>query len=60
MHGVADFCEVFTTDDVRIPVKNVVGEVNAGWSLLAMATQGSSAAQRLWANRSRWAAWSNT
>ena len=38
MHGVADFCEVFY-DDVRIPLKNVVGEVNAGWSV-AMATLG--------------------
>jgi len=38
MHGVADFCEVFY-DDVRIPMKNVVGEVNDGWAV-AMATLG--------------------
>ncbi|MCW1931009.1 acyl-CoA dehydrogenase family protein [Pararhodobacter zhoushanensis] len=28
----ADFCEVFF-DDVRVPVKNVVGEINGGWAL---------------------------
>ncbi|WP_245902500.1 acyl-CoA dehydrogenase family protein [Pararhodobacter marinus] len=28
----ADFCEVFF-DNVRVPAKNVVGEVNAGWAL---------------------------
>lgn len=31
-----DFCEVFY-DDVRIPLDNLVGEMNAGWSV-AMAT----------------------
>lgn len=38
MHGVPDFCEVFY-DDVRIPLKNVVGEINDGWAV-AMATLG--------------------
>lgn len=38
MHGAADFCEVFY-DDVRIPLKNVVGQVNGGWGV-AMATLG--------------------
>jgi len=28
----ADFCEVFF-DNVRVPVKNVVGEINDGWTL---------------------------
>jgi alkylation response protein AidB-like acyl-CoA dehydrogenase len=34
--GEAHFCEVFY-DDVRIPVSNVVGEINDGWAV-AMAT----------------------
>lgn len=38
MHGTPDFCEVFY-DDVRIPLKNVVGDVNDGWAV-AMATLG--------------------
>ena len=36
MSGAYDFCEVFY-DEVRIPLTNVVGEVNDGWSV-AMAT----------------------
>jgi alkylation response protein AidB-like acyl-CoA dehydrogenase len=36
MHGEQHFCEVFY-DDVRIPLKNVVGEINDGWSV-AMST----------------------
>ncbi|MEB3070724.1 acyl-CoA dehydrogenase family protein [[Mycobacterium] vasticus] len=36
MHGEQHFCEVFY-DDVRIPLKNVVGELNDGWSV-AMST----------------------
>jgi alkylation response protein AidB-like acyl-CoA dehydrogenase len=34
--GVSEFCEVFY-DDVRIPLSNVVGELNDGWSV-AMST----------------------
>jgi len=30
--GSSPFCEVFF-DDVHVPVKNVVGEVNAGWTV---------------------------
>jgi alkylation response protein AidB-like acyl-CoA dehydrogenase len=30
--GYAEFCEVFL-DGVRIPVRNLVGEVNKGWSM---------------------------
>ncbi|HEX5587165.1 MAG TPA: acyl-CoA dehydrogenase family protein [Acidimicrobiia bacterium] len=30
--GDAEFCEVFFTD-VRIPIENVVGEVNQGWAV---------------------------
>jgi alkylation response protein AidB-like acyl-CoA dehydrogenase len=30
--GHAEFCEVFL-DDVRIPAKNLVGEINQGWSI---------------------------
>jgi alkylation response protein AidB-like acyl-CoA dehydrogenase len=30
--GYAEFCEVFL-DDVRIPSRNLVGEVNKGWSM---------------------------
>jgi alkylation response protein AidB-like acyl-CoA dehydrogenase len=36
MHGEQHFCEVFY-DDVRIPLTNVVGELNDGWSV-AMST----------------------
>jgi alkylation response protein AidB-like acyl-CoA dehydrogenase len=36
MDGDAEFCEVFY-DEVRIPISNVVGEVNDGWSV-AMST----------------------
>ncbi|HEV2530428.1 acyl-CoA dehydrogenase family protein [Phenylobacterium sp.] len=38
MNGRAEFCSVFY-DEVRIPLSNVVGEVNGGWST-AMATLG--------------------
>jgi alkylation response protein AidB-like acyl-CoA dehydrogenase len=31
--GSAPFCEVFL-DDVRIPVENIVGEPNGGWSVM--------------------------
>ena len=36
MDGDAEFCEVFY-DEVRIPITNVVGEINDGWSV-AMST----------------------
>ena len=36
MDGEEEFCEVFY-DDVRIPLANVVGELNSGWSV-AMST----------------------
>ena len=36
MAGYSDFCEVFYTD-VRIPLSNVVGEINDGWRV-TMAT----------------------
>jgi alkylation response protein AidB-like acyl-CoA dehydrogenase len=36
IEGGAEFCEVFY-DDVRIPLSNVVGEINQGWSV-AMST----------------------
>ena len=36
--GIRHFCEVFY-DDVRIPLSNVVGEINGGWSV-AMTTLG--------------------
>jgi hypothetical protein len=32
LRGETDFCEVFF-DDVRVPVKNVVGEVDKGWNV---------------------------
>lgn len=38
MAGVPEFCEVFY-DDVRIPIENVVGGLNNGWSV-AMSTLG--------------------
>jgi alkylation response protein AidB-like acyl-CoA dehydrogenase len=38
MDGTAHFCEVFY-NDVRIPLSNVVGELNGGWGV-AMATLG--------------------
>ena len=38
MHGASHFCEVFY-DNVRIPLKNVVGDINDGWNV-AMATLG--------------------
>src|SRR5260370_29717562 len=36
MDGSAEFCEVFY-DEVRVPIYNVVGEINKGWSV-AMST----------------------
>jgi alkylation response protein AidB-like acyl-CoA dehydrogenase len=36
MDGSAEFCEVFY-DEVRVPISNVVGEINKGWSV-AMST----------------------
>ncbi len=38
MDGASHFCEVFY-DNVRIPLKNVVGDINDGWNV-AMATLG--------------------
>jgi alkylation response protein AidB-like acyl-CoA dehydrogenase len=38
MDGTEHFCQVFY-DNVRIPLKNVVGEINDGWNV-AMATLG--------------------
>lgn len=38
MVGLSDFCEVFY-ENVRIPVENVVGEINDGWRV-AMSTLG--------------------
>lgn len=38
MAGDEDFCEVFY-DDVKVPIENVVGEVDDGWSV-AMSTLG--------------------
>jgi len=32
LRGEADFCEVFF-DDVRVPAKNLVGEINEGWTV---------------------------
>jgi alkylation response protein AidB-like acyl-CoA dehydrogenase len=32
MHGVPEFCEVFF-DDVLVPARRVLGEVNGGWSI---------------------------
>ncbi|NGN41516.1 acyl-CoA dehydrogenase [Mesorhizobium sp. CGMCC 1.15528] len=32
LRGEADFCEVFF-DNVRVPVKNLVGKVNEGWTV---------------------------
>ena len=32
MNGVAEFCEVFLTD-ARVPVANVIGELNDGWAV---------------------------
>jgi alkylation response protein AidB-like acyl-CoA dehydrogenase len=33
--GASPFCETFITD-VRVPVRNVVGEINAGWNIAKM------------------------
>jgi len=33
--GASPFCETFLTD-VRVPVRNVVGETNAGWNIAKM------------------------
>lgn len=32
LSGHVDFCEVFL-DDVRVPVENLVGEINQGWTI---------------------------
>jgi alkylation response protein AidB-like acyl-CoA dehydrogenase len=32
LRGEADFCEVFF-DDVRVPARNLVGEINEGWTV---------------------------
>ena len=53
MAGIEEFCEVFY-DDVRIPLTNVVGGLNNGWSV-AMSTLASSAAPVSWASRCAWA-----
>jgi alkylation response protein AidB-like acyl-CoA dehydrogenase len=49
--GVAEFCEVFYTD-VRIPLTNLVGEVNDGWkvatSLLGLERGEEAATNPIW------------